>query len=118
MGTFRQNIAFVSADGQRREELDAQVDTGATFSSAPADVLERLGVRPETRVRLRLANNAVEERLLGFARAELVEEERIIPVVFGRTGEPPLIGATTLEIFLLAVDLVEQRLVPVEGLLL
>ncbi|MBI4202245.1 MAG: hypothetical protein HY532_03920 [Chloroflexi bacterium] len=116
MRTFRHSITLISADGQRRVELQAQVDTGATFSSAPGEVLERLGVRPESRVRLRLANNAVEERLLGFARAELVEEERIIPVIFGRAGEPPLIGATTLEIFLLAVDPAEQRLVPVEGL--
>lgn len=71
-----------------------------------------------TRVRLRLANGAVEQRSLGFARAELTEEVRTIPIVFGRVGEPALIGATSLEIFLLAVDPVEQRLVPVEGLLL
>jgi hypothetical protein len=77
MGTFRQNITLISADGQRREELDAQgeggsfgaslkarVDTGATFSSAPADVLERLGVRRERSVRLRMANGQREQRAL------------------------------------------------------
>ncbi|MBI4339624.1 MAG: hypothetical protein HY680_06680 [Chloroflexi bacterium] len=65
MGTFRQGITLISADGQRREVLLAQVDTGATFSSAPAEVLERLGVRRERRVRLRRANGQVETRDLG-----------------------------------------------------
>jgi len=36
-------------------------------------------------------------------------------VVFGATGSPPTIGAVTLEGFLLGVDPVEKRLVPVEG---
>lgn len=43
MGMFRHSMTLISPDGQRREELLAQVDTGATFSSAPAEVLERLG---------------------------------------------------------------------------
>ena len=38
--------------------------------------------------------------------------------VFGDPDAPPLIGAHTLEGFLLVVDPVEQRLVPREGLLM
>ena len=37
---------------------------------------------------------------------------------FGDPDAPPLIGANTLEGFLLVVDPVEQRLVPREGLLM
>jgi hypothetical protein len=36
-------------------------------------------------------------------------------VVFGSNGAPPAIGAVTLEGFLLGVDPVGQRLIPVEG---
>jgi hypothetical protein len=36
-------------------------------------------------------------------------------VVFGDEGAPPSIGAITLEGFLLGVDPVAKRLVPVEG---
>lgn len=116
MGTFRHNITLISADGQRRTELEAQVDTGATFSSAPAEVLERLGVRREDTVRLQLASGEVQERPLGFVMAELNGMRRYTPVTFGEAGEPSVIGAVTLEIFLLAVDPVVQRLVPVLGL--
>lgn len=118
MGTFRHTITLFSEDGRQRTELEALVDTGATFTSAPADTLERLGVRPEHPVRLRLANGRMEQRNLGFVRAELSGEENTIPVIFAEPGEPPVIGAIALEIFLLAVDPVAQRLVPVEGLML
>ena len=36
-------------------------------------------------------------------------------VVFGNQDSPAIIGAVTLEGFLLGVDPVEKRLVPVEG---
>jgi hypothetical protein len=36
-------------------------------------------------------------------------------VVFGESGSPPAIGAVTLEAFLLGVDPVAHRLVPVDG---
>jgi hypothetical protein len=36
-------------------------------------------------------------------------------VIFGTNGAPPTIGAVTLEGFLLGVDPVAKRLVPVEG---
>ncbi len=116
MGTFRHSVTLISADGQRREELEAQVDTGATFSSAPAEVLERLGVRREHPVRLQLANGEVQERSLGFVRVEINGQQNLTPCTFGDSGEPALIGAITLETFLLAVDPVHQRLVPVVGL--
>ena len=117
MGTFIHRMTLLSADASSREELDALVDTGATFSSAPPEVLERLGMRREARVRLRLASGQVMERSLGFVRVELLEERRIIPITFADQGEPAVIGAITLETFLLAVDPVAQRLVPVEGLM-
>ena len=41
-----------------------------------------------------------------------------MPVVFAEDGSEPLLGAVTLEIFLLAVDSVRQRLIPVRGLLM
>ncbi len=37
------------------------------------------------------------------------------PVTFGREGEPNLLGVVALETALLAVDPVEQRLVPTIG---
>ena len=47
--------------------------------------------------------------------AEIDGEQESIICVFGDTKATPLIGAVTLESFLLAVDPVAQRLVPTEG---
>ena len=38
------------------------------------------------------------------------------PVIFDEPGEPILLGAVTLEAFLLGVDPIARRLIPVEGL--
>ena len=115
MGTFTQSITLLAASGGQTETLDALVDTGATFTGVPSAVLERLGVEPHRTVRLRLANGQIEERSLGRVRAELNGESEEIICVFGDPDAPPVIGAVTLETFLLSVDPVEQRLVPVLG---
>ncbi len=115
MGTFTHTITLLSPVGNRREPLDALVDTGATFTTIPAEILEDLGVVREETIRLRLANGQIEEYSLGTVRAELEGHERTILCVFGSLDAPPLIGAHTLEAFLLAVDPVEKRLVPVEA---
>ena len=115
MGTFAHPITLHSASDGRVETLEALVDTGATFSSVPAPVLERLGIEPVDKVRLRLANGQIEEQSIGEVRAELDGTTRTIPCIFGGEDAPALIGAVTLEIFLLSVDPVDQRLVPVVG---
>ena len=115
MGTFTHTITLISASGDARETVEALVDTGATFTSVPAALLEQLEVATERTVRLQLANGQVEERRIGSVRAELNGSQGMIPCVFGEPGEPAIIGAVTLEIFLLAVDPVQQRLTPVTG---
>jgi hypothetical protein len=44
--------------------------------------------------------------------------EEMTLVVFGEDDAQPLLGAVTLEEFLLAPDPIRQRLVPVNGLLM
>ena len=115
MGTFTQGITLKSASGNGAETLEALVDTGSSFTMVPAAVLERLGVEPHRTVPLRLANGQRERRRIGWVRIELDGMEETTLCVFGEPGSPPIIGAHTLEGFLLAVDTLEQRLVPVEG---
>jgi len=116
MSTFEVRLQIGDLAGQRFEELVALVDTGSTFTAAPRDLLERLGVRPALRQRFRLANGAVEERDVGDALVRLEGIQRPTPVIFNEPGEPALVGAVTLEAFLLGVDPIAQKLVPVEGL--
>ena len=116
MGTFTHPITLIGPPGARPETLNALVDTGATFTSAPASTLERLGVRPQRRVRLRLASGQVVEQDIGEVTAEMDGVTTTIICVFSPEDSHPLIGAHTLEAFLLAVDPIEQKLVPIEAL--
>jgi hypothetical protein len=66
-------------------------------------------------VRLCLADGRSQEQELGHMFVELDGLEGPTYVVFGGNGAPPGIGFVTLEGFLLGVDPVAQRLIPVEG---
>ncbi len=116
MGTFSHLITLVSPSGDRTETLTALVDTGATFTSAPATTLERLGVKPQWEIRLGLADGQVVERPVGEVVAEMDGVRRTIICIFSPTDAPSLIGAHTLEAFLLMVDPVEQKLLPKDAL--
>lgn len=117
MGTFYHPITLIGPTGAS-ETLEALVDTGAAFTTIPTAVLDRLGVRPHRRVRLRLANGETVEWELGRLLAQLDGVEEEILCVFGSAEAPPLIGAHTLEAFLLGVDPLQQRLVPREAFLM
>ena len=115
MGTFFHSITLLAASGASSETVEGLVDTGSTFTTMPAPVLERLGVMPHRTVRLRLANGQVDERRLGRVMAELDGMQEEILCVFGGPDDLPTIGAHTLEAFLLGADPVEKRLVHVEA---
>ncbi len=114
MGTFLHSISLVGPNGEQ-ETVEALVDTGATLTTVPGHVLQRLGVRPVRQVRLRLADGREHSQDLGFVSVQLDGMDGPTPVVFGEPDSPPTIGAVTLESFLLGVDPVEQSLVPVVG---
>ena len=116
MGIFSHPITLISSSGTESETLTALVDTGATFTAVPTPTLERLSVTPRRRIRLRLANGEVVEQHMGEVLAEMDGVRATILCVFSPANSLPLIGAHTLEAFLVAVDPVEQKLVPTEAL--
>lgn len=116
MGTFNVSVTVTGPTG-RSTEVEALVDTGATHSLLPRDLLAGLGVEPIDRVSFQLADERTVEYAVGDARLRLDGRERTALVVFGPEGAASLLDATTLELFNLAVDPVSQRLVPVPGLL-
>lgn len=115
MGTFLHPLTLIGPEGAT-ETVEALVDTGSTFTTVPRPVLSRLGVAPFTKARMRLANGQVVEQDIGEVTAEVDGlHRRTIICVFGEAGAPALIGAQTLETFLLGVDPEARRLVPVEA---
>ena len=117
MGTFSHRITLIAPSGAS-ETLDALVDTGAMFTTIPTPILERLGVRPFDTLPVRFANGQIEAWPIGQVEAELNGRRRPILCLFGSPDAPPIIGAHTLEAFLLAVDPVEEKLVPKEAYLM
>lgn len=118
MGTFRYPITLYSRDGTQSRQVEALVDTGATYTWVPRPLLEGLGHQPAFRQRLRLANGSVIERDGSEVVVEIDGARRTTVVIFGNAGSEALLGAVTLEQFSLAPDPVTRRLVPVEALLM
>ena len=112
MGTFSWPLRISSMDGQLSRDLEATVDTGAAYTTLPGRMLRELGVEPSGQRRFLLADGRRVFMDYGEARATVDGESVATLVVFGEDNAPPLLGAYTLEGLALAVDPVEQRLVP------
>ena len=91
------------------------VDAGADHAMLPASLLAQLDLYPQERMLFALADGRRAEYGIGTARFALAGRERPCPVVFGPDNRY-LLGASTLEIFNLAVDPVGQCLRPEEVL--
>ncbi len=117
MGNFNVPLQVASLAGQEFVEVEALVDTGATYTSLPRDLLIGLGVDQEEDRMFELADNQIVEYPVGQARISLEGPEFVVPVVFAPEGTAPLLGATTLETFGLGVDPLGHKLVPVNALL-
>ena len=112
MGVFNWPLRLDSMDGQRSLELEAMVDTGASYTIVHGNRLRELGVEPVDKIGLVLADGRAVEYDLGEARATI--DGRSIPtlVVFGDDNARALLGAYTLEGLRLAMDPTHQRLIP------
>jgi len=117
MGTFTVSLQVADLTGRRFTQVEALVDTGASDTMLPENLLVELGLRPVEQLDFQLADDRIVKYGVGEARVRLDGRERTIPVVFGPIGVMPLLGSTALEIFHLGVDPVRQRLIPVRGLL-
>ena len=116
MRTLQIEVEIGNAAGTQFETVAVMVDTGATFTQVPAELLRRLGVEVGERVPVRLGDGRLSLDEVGDTYIRLAGKTFITPVIFGREGEPNLLGVVALERALLAVDPVGQRLVPVEAI--
>ena len=117
MGRFRVAVQVGSRTDEHLESLEALVDTGATYTWIPRDVLEDLGVVPEEDRPFVLADGREAHYQIAWVQIKI--QERVQPTIalFGERGSEPILGVVTLEEFLLAVDSVGRRLISVPGLL-
>ena len=115
MGTFRYPIALGNPTGTEFELLNALVDTGASYTSVPSSLLERLGVKPIRQTSLLMSNGQRMQRELGQTWIRAAGREVMTLVVFGEEDVMPLLGAYSLEGLGLGVDPSRGRLVEMEA---
>lgn len=106
------------AELTRSEEAELLVDSGALFSSVPRRMLERLGLKPISRQKLKVYGGRLVERDLGGAAIEYGGRMAVVPVVFGEPGDTPVLGAISLEALGYKLNPVTKELEPVELLML
>ena len=107
-------IEIAPMDQSRFEQIDALVDTGATYTVVPRDVLERLGIMPQFRRRFRVVDGRVVELDMAWAVVRVEGEMTYTICVFGEPETDVLLGRVTLQSLGLKVDTLKQRLVPAE----
>ena len=117
MGTFSVPVQLGNQVTGEFVPIDALVDPGATYTLLPADMLARLGIIFVGQRDFDLADQSYVQYDIGEARLRLNGAELTILVVFAPEGTSPLLGATALELFSLAADPVNQRLIPGPALL-
>jgi clan AA aspartic protease len=119
MGTFREPIKLAHLNHPKAPLfLEAVVDTGATHSWVPEELLKRLGVKPIEVRPLKIASGKIIRRKLGVVSVTVRDKTMPTPVLFGDKGSEPLLGAITLEELGFAVDPLQRTLVPATAYLL
>jgi predicted aspartyl protease len=102
--------------GQRWRAVGAIVDTRAFYLVAPSALLEGLGIRPYAQRAFQLADGSLMQRDVGEVRIRVAGGEVATLAVFEQHGDDVLLGSLALESLALAVDPVNERLLPMAKL--
>ena len=117
MGFTFVKVRVYSLDMSRHEDVELLVDSKALFTSISRSVLEKLGLKPIARCKLRTFGGEVVERNVGGAVIEYEGRRAVVPIIFGEPGDAQVLGVTALEALGYQLDPVTKRLKPVELLM-
>jgi clan AA aspartic protease len=113
MGMFDVKVKLANlAAPDRTEEISLLVDTGATLSWIPREILQKLGVTAFSRLPFLLADGRRLERDVTAVLLTFDGRKAPVQVAFGEPGEEALLGATALEGLGFMVDPVAKKLIP------
>jgi clan AA aspartic protease len=113
MGMFDVKVKLANlAAPDRTEEISLLVDTGATLSWIPREILQKLGVTAFSRLPFLLADGRRLERDVTAVLLTFDGRKAPVQVAFGEPGEEAVLGATALEGLGFMVDPVAKKLIP------
>jgi len=108
VGETRARVKVYGNSGWK--EIDALVDTGATFTKIQASVAEEIGIEPKYDTTIELADKRLVQRKLGLAEIEFDGIRRPVLVAISPDTEEALLGYTALENLELKVNPVTRKL--------
>ena len=112
METFKCPLRISSMDGHKVQDIEVVVETGAFYTMLPASLLVGLGIKPRGKRRVPQTDGRGIDLDYGQAWVSMDGESEITLAVFGEDDSQALLGPYTLDGLALAVDPIEQRLVP------
>ena len=100
-------------DPSKTVEIEAVIDTGATMSVLPIDVIRKLGLEKIDEVNVRYADNTVKKKdVYGWIILEIAGRKAVFDVLAENEGAQPLIGQIVLERLDLIVEPSERKVIP------
>jgi len=108
MGETRVRVKLYGIRGWK--EIEALVDTGATFTKVQESVAREIGVDLKYDTTVEMEDKRLVQRKLGLAEIEFDWIRRPVLVAVSPDTEEPLIGYTTLENLELKVNPVTRKL--------
>jgi len=99
------------ADPDHGRPIEFLVDTGATHSVVPREILDELGIKPTGIQQYRLADGSKIQRKRGIASFRYREHYGGSSVIFGEPGDYTLLGVVTLEDLGLGLDPLKRELI-------
>ena len=113
MGLFSVPLTVINTNAGRSETMAAIVDTAASYSMIPAEVMARLDIAPTGETRIRMADNSVVAIPFGDALIAVEGRHQVLRALFRPGGSRAILGANTLQELEFVVDPVNERLISI-----
>ena len=100
-------------DTSKSIEIEAVIDTGATMSVLPMDLIQKLGLEKIDEMNVRYADNSVKRReVYGWIILEIAGRKAVFDVLAEDEGAQPLIGQIVLERLDLVIEPSRRKVIP------
>ena len=100
-------------DTSKSIEIEAVIDTGATMSVLPMDLIQKLGLEKIDEVNVRYADNSIKRReVYGWIILEIAGRKAVFDVLAEDEGAQPLIGQIVLERLDLVIEPSRRKVIP------
>jgi len=100
-------------DPSKSIEIEAIIDTGATMSVLPKDLIQKLGLEKIDEVNVRYADNSVKRKeVYGWVILEIAGRKAVFDVLAENEGAQPLIGQIVLERLDLVIEPSTRKVIP------